>query len=182
LTTGTIFNQNYNPNYLLAIRELSVDKKYGICFIDASTGTFSLGFIEDDFNRTNFETLIQTISPKEVVFEKGNLSKTTLTILKEVKPSFVPRRESKEISTVEDIINTINSSGYFKSEWPEALKNYIKNELVMLSVGLLMDYLREIKLDKELFSMENFQNYNLKNSSLMVLDGQTLINLGISYK
>jgi DNA mismatch repair protein MSH6 len=134
--------------------------------------------IEDDANRTNFETLIQTISPKEVVFEKGGISKASTIILKEVKAILVPIKEKKEFTTLDDIKEQIVKSEYFK-EWPKVLKNYDDNEIVMKSFQLMMNYLNEIKLDKELFSMGSFQNYNLKNSNYMVLDGQTLINLEI---
>lgn len=54
----------------------------GICVLDATTAGFSLSYFEDDVSRTQLETLIRQLKPKELIHEKGNLSASTLRLLR----------------------------------------------------------------------------------------------------
>jgi DNA mismatch repair protein MSH6 len=55
---------------------------FGVCVLDASTAEFSLSSFEDDTCRTQIETLIRQLKPKELIHEKGNLSVSTLRLLR----------------------------------------------------------------------------------------------------
>jgi DNA mismatch repair protein MSH6 len=54
----------------------------GICVLDASTAEFSLSHFADDVSRTQLETLIRQLKPKEIIHQKGNLSVPTLRLLR----------------------------------------------------------------------------------------------------
>lgn len=90
LTAGTLVDSGLLTNdlgtYCMSIKELCGDENspptFGICFVDTSTAEFNFVHFQDDVNRTKFETLIMQIKPKELVTEKGRLSKTTTRLLK----------------------------------------------------------------------------------------------------
>ena len=46
---------------------------YGICFVDTAIGEFNLVSFVDDIDRTQFETLIMQVKPKEIVYEKVSI-------------------------------------------------------------------------------------------------------------
>lgn len=50
--------------------------------LDASTAEFQLSSFSDDACRTQVETLIRQLKPKELIHEKGNLSVSTLRLLR----------------------------------------------------------------------------------------------------
>ncbi|CAG8546606.1 8518_t:CDS:10 [Diversispora eburnea] len=90
LTAGTIVDGGLLTNdmstFCMSIKE-SCDSEndppaFGICFVDTATAEFHLTSFVDDFDRTQFETLIMQVKPKEIVHEKGRLSQRTLRILK----------------------------------------------------------------------------------------------------
>lgn len=54
----------------------------GICVLDASTAEFSLSHFSDDVSRTQLETLIRQLKPKEIIHQKGNLSVPALRLLR----------------------------------------------------------------------------------------------------
>ena len=99
LTKGTLVDEALMPDhralYLLAINEDTVAAqprdpsictasfpyrnqqghsetvpKYGVCFVDSSTGNFHMGEFIDDNERNQLETLLLSIKPQEVVYEK----------------------------------------------------------------------------------------------------------------
>jgi DNA mismatch repair protein MSH6 len=55
---------------------------FGICFVDTATAEFNIAQFTDDLDRTQFETIIAQTRPKEMVLEKGLISKATLKILR----------------------------------------------------------------------------------------------------
>ncbi|CAJ0648884.1 10653_t:CDS:10 [Entrophospora sp. SA101] len=54
---------------------------FGICFVDTSIAEFNFTSFQDDIDRTHFETLIMQVKPKEIVYEKKMLSKSSLRII-----------------------------------------------------------------------------------------------------
>lgn len=50
--------------------------------LDAATAEFQLSSFIDDACRTQVETLIRQLKPKELIHEKGNLSVSTLRLLR----------------------------------------------------------------------------------------------------
>ena len=61
--------------YCLSIKECT-DKatagviQFGVCFVDTATAEFSLCYIDDDTERTQLETLLIQLRPKEIIYEK----------------------------------------------------------------------------------------------------------------
>ncbi|KAL6071659.1 DNA mismatch repair protein msh6 [Balamuthia mandrillaris] len=83
LTQGTLVDaellDRQEASYLLALKERE-DKggaAYGVCFVDASTGRFFVGGWLDDEQRTQLETLLLQVKPKEIVYEKMKCSAET---------------------------------------------------------------------------------------------------------
>ncbi|KAL1923036.1 uncharacterized protein VTP21DRAFT_9412 [Calcarisporiella thermophila] len=209
LTAGTLVDgamiTNDMSTYCMAIKESFSndgvsDPSFGICFVDTSTAEFNLVAFQDDADRTKFETLIMQIKPRELVTEKGMLSPKTIRILKNTLNSpiwnaLAPEREFWDERTTAD---EIRIAGYFKSSnsggedavgdgmveemksWPPALKMATNSPLLMSAAGGLFSYLRMLKLDAELISLGNFHSYDpVRQSSSLILDGQTLANLEV---
>ncbi|KAF7722208.1 DNA mismatch repair protein msh6 [Apophysomyces ossiformis] len=198
LTAGTLVDAGLLTNdmstYCMSIAELCpaehLPPRFGICFVDTSTAEFNLVAFEDDVNRTKFETLIMQIKPRELVTEKGRLSQATRRMLKNslnnpIWNMLAPEKEFWDAMTTED---EIRIGGYFgedvdmdsNSSWPDVLKEATKTPLLMKAVGGLISYLRGLKLDKELLSAKNIHAYDpIRNTTSLVLDGQTLANLEI---
>ncbi|CAG8706945.1 12687_t:CDS:2, partial [Racocetra fulgida] len=80
LTAGTIVEggllTNEMATYCMSIKEScpaeNAPPTFGICFVDTATAEFHLASFVDDVDRTQFETLIMQVKPKEIVFEKVN--------------------------------------------------------------------------------------------------------------
>lgn len=61
-----LYSQEHCPN--------EIDPpSYGVCFVDTATGEFNLASFVDDIDRTQFETLIMQVKPKEIVYEKVSI-------------------------------------------------------------------------------------------------------------
>ncbi|CAO3601033.1 unnamed protein product [Absidia cylindrospora] len=202
LTAGTLVDSGLLTDdmgtYCMSIKEFCPDEHtdpmYGICFVDTATAEFNLVTFQDDKNRTNFETLIMQIKPRELVTEKGRLSASTNRILKNclnnpIWNMLIPGSEFWDERVTSD---EIQIAGYFTDQkgddvdmesndtWPSALQTASKTPILMSAVGGLIWYLRSLKLDKELLSVKNIQPYDpLQNATSLVLDGQTLMNLEI---
>jgi DNA mismatch repair protein MSH6 len=77
-------------SYLLAIVEkhLSIEKvsTYGVCFIDTTIGEFNLGQFQDDHYSSRLLTLLAHYPPAHIIYERGNLTQTTLTMLNNLLP------------------------------------------------------------------------------------------------
>lgn len=57
---------------------------FGVCVLDAATAEFNLSSFSDDTCRTQIETLIRQLKPKELIHQKGNLSVATLRMLRNI--------------------------------------------------------------------------------------------------
>jgi DNA mismatch repair protein MSH6 len=88
---------------------------YGICFVDTATAEFSMSYLNDDEDRTLFQTLIMQIRPKEAVYEKGGLSQEALRILKDHIKHLVlnPIQPGREFPDAEGAMDEICINGYF---------------------------------------------------------------------
>lgn len=181
--------------------------KFGVCFVDTTTATFKLSTFVDDLDRTRFETLLIQYKPKEIVIERGGLSQRTTQMLKRIVGSknqwniLIPEKEfwSSEKTEME-----LKIQGYFSDSkssdmdideteeddlspkksnvenWPEALKVALDEPVLLSAVGGLVWYLQSLKIDRELLSLKNFSMYDpVKDTSSLILDGQTLINLEV---
>lgn len=178
--------------YCVAIKE-SVQNDlpvFGISFVDTATGEFFLAEFADDADLTKFETFVAQCRPAELLIEKSGISIKALRILKNNTTPltiWTYLKPGTEFWTADTTVREIESSGYFASEdkdevelWPEVLEEAREKDFVMSSFGALMQYLRILKIERDLISQGNFTWYDpIKKATTLVLDGQTLINLEI---
>ena len=196
LTSGTLVNGNMLQDdlstYCVAIKESERDERpaFGVSFVDAATGQFSLTEILDDAEMTKFETLLAQIRPQELLLEKSCVSPKALRILKNnTSPTTIWNflKPRKEFWTADVTSREIDASRYFVSDegsnleaWPKILLNVKDNELVMSSFGALIQYLRTLQIERELLTLGNINWYDpIKHASSLILDGKTLINMEI---
>ncbi|PYH78425.1 DNA mismatch repair protein Msh6 [Aspergillus uvarum CBS 121591] len=196
LTAGTLVEgsmlQDDMSTYCVAIKEALIEDRpaFGLAFVDTATGQFFLSEFVDDADMTRFETFVAQTRPQELLLEKSTVSTKALRILKNnTGPTTIwnylkPRKEFWEGDIT---VRELDASDYFVSEdgnnlqaWPEALREARDKELVMSAFGALVQYLRILKLDRDLITIGNFSSYDpIKKASSLVLDGQTLINMEI---
>ncbi|KAG1088840.1 hypothetical protein G6F42_020152 [Rhizopus arrhizus] len=197
LTAGTLVDSGLLTNelgtYCMSIKEQCGDEsmppRFGICFVDTATAEFNLVHFQDDVHRTKFETLIMQIKPRELVTEKGRLSKTTTRLLKSIlhEPLWNMLKPDAEFWDARITEDEISIHEYFGSEGElaneqltQAMTEARKDPLLMSAFGGLIWYLRSLKLDKELLSAKHVLMYDpIRNATSLVLDGQTLANLEI---
>ena len=191
LTAGTLVDtamiSNDMSTYCLCLKEMILPNKsirFGISFVDTATSEFNLCDLEDDEDRCLLETLIMQIKPREVVFERGQLSQKTMRLLKNSLSSsaatlwnaLAPGKEFWDATTT---AYEINQAKYFE-EWPQSLEAVRDKEHVLSSFGGLMSYLRSLKLDEALVSMKHIHLYDpVRQTESLILDGQTLLNLEV---
>ncbi|KAB8337133.1 hypothetical protein FH972_021437 [Carpinus fangiana] len=195
-TSGTLVDggmlQNDMATYCVAIKETDVDNLpvFGIAFVDTATAQFHLANIIDDADMTKFETFVAQIRPGELLLEKSCLSSRAIRILKaNTAPTTIWNwlKPDKEFWPGDITTREIDASAYFVAQgdqrddsWPEALQQAKDNELVISSFGALTQYLRMLKIDRDLISLGNIQWYDpIRKATSLVLDGQSLINLEI---
>ena len=199
LTGGTLVDESMLHDelatYCMAVREScpseDADPEFGIAFVDAATGETGVCQFKDDRDRTKFETLLAQLRPKEVLLERGHLTKLSTRMLKNCLPSGALwnwLHHDKEFWDEDRTESELLIANYFGSEgkgeissWPEDLQN-IRNSspLALSAYGALVFYLRYLKIDTEIVSMGNIHIYDpLKKGGRMILDGKTLINLEI---
>lgn len=195
LTSGTLVDggmlQGDMATFCVAIKQQEIDDKpcFGIAFVDTATAQFHLTSITDDADMTRFETFVAQTRPGELLLEKGDLSSRASRILKNnTSPTTIWNwlKPGREFYTSDIASRDIDASGYFvkdegeKDTWPKALREAQSKELVMSAFGALAQYLRTLKIDRDLISLGNIKWYDpIKRGSTLILDGQSLINLEI---
>ncbi|KAF7597240.1 DNA mismatch repair protein msh6 [Aspergillus hancockii] len=196
LTAGTLVEgsmlQDDMSTYCVAIKEAIIDNSpaFGLAFVDTATGQFFLSEFVDDADMTKFETFVAQTRPQELLVEKSTISTKALRILKNnTGPTTIWNylKPGKEFWEADITVKELDVSEYFVSQndenlkaWPEALRDARDKELVMSAFGALVQYLRVLKLDRDLITIGNFSSYDpIKKASSLVLDGQTLINMEI---
>lgn len=196
LTGGTLVDgsmlQDDMATFCTAIKESTVNDlpAFGIAFVDTATGQFFISEFVDDVDLTKFETFVAQTRPQELLLEKSCISTKALRILKNnTNPTtiwnyFKPGKEFWDANTTR---RELDCSGYFVSEeseeeetWPEKLHEARDKDLLMSAFGALVQYLKTLKLERNLLSQGNFSWYSpIQKGTTLVLDGQTLINLEI---
>ncbi|KAJ3017889.1 DNA mismatch repair protein msh6 [Thoreauomyces humboldtii] len=196
LTTGTLIDSGLLTNdmgtYCMAIKEVqrsdSHPPSFGVAFVDTATAEFSLCAFDDDMERTQLETLIMQLKPKELVLEKGCFSKASVKLVKNSLGDLdinylVP---GSEFWTAERAEQELENCKYFvdlsrsdaTSQWPSVLREAEPHALE--AFGGLLWYLRSLMIDKQLVSAKNFRAYDpIRHAGALILDGQTLLNLEI---
>ncbi|KAI1646999.1 DNA mismatch repair protein Msh6 [Daldinia loculata] len=195
LTGGTLVDgsmlQDDMATYCVAIKESVVDDHpaFGIAFVDAATGQFFVSEFEDDVDLTKFETLVAQTSPRELLLEKSRISTKALRILKNnTSPTTIWNyfKSGSEFWEADLTRRELDCNGYFaetegaEERWPDTLSKARDKDLLMSALGALVQYLRVLKIERNLLSQGNFTWYNpIHKNGTLILDGQTLINLEI---
>lgn len=196
LTLGTLVDgsmlQDDMSTYCVAIKEviLNGSPAFGIAFVDTATGQFHLTEFQDDADLTKFETFVAQTRPQELLLEKSAVSQKAMRILKNntgLTTLWNHLKPGKEFWESEITVRELDASDYFVSEdkdnleaWPQVLREARDKEYAMSAFGALIQYLRVLKLDRDLITIGNFSWYDpIRKATSLVLDGQTLINMEI---
>lgn len=196
LTKGTLVEgsmlEDDMSTYCVSIKESIIDDlpAFGIAFVDTATGQFFMSEFVDDVDLTKFETFIAQTRPQELLLEKSCISVKAMRILKNnTNPTTIWNylKPGKEFWEADITRRELDCNGYFLSDapgceevWPEALNDAKDKELFMSAFGALVQYLRTLKIERNLLSQGNFTWYDpIQKATTLVLDGQTLINLEI---
>lgn len=189
LTAGTLVDgsmlQDDMSTYCVAIKESEVDDlpAFGVAFVDTATGQFNISEFVDDADMTRFETFIAQTRPQELLLEKGGITTKTLRILKNnTGPTTIWNylKPGKEFWEGHITIKEIEAEDYFPKQWPKVLEEAKEKDLLMSALGALIQYLRTLKIERDLITIGNFTLYDpIRKATSLVLDGQTLINLEI---
>jgi DNA mismatch repair protein MSH6 len=195
LTGGTLVDssmlQDDMATFCVAIKESTIDDLpgFGIAFVDTATGQFFLSEFVDDMDLTKFETFVAQTRPQELLIEKSCISSKALRILKNnTNPTTIWNflKPEKEFWGADITRRELDCGGYFAAEevgeavWPEKLEEAREKDLLMSAFGALIQYLRTLKLERNLLTQGNFNWYNpIQKGTTLVLDGQTLINLEV---
>ncbi|KAL8917641.1 MAG: hypothetical protein Q9208_007822 [Pyrenodesmia sp. 3 TL-2023] len=196
LTAGTLVDggmlQDDMSTYCVSIKESQREGQpaFGISFIDAAIGQFQVTEFVDDIEMTKFETFIAQTRPQELLLEKSGISMEALRILKSnTGPTTLWNylKPGKEFWTSDTTSRELDANKYFVSEgvssaeaWPRALREARDKDLLMSSFGALVQYLKTLKIERELLTLGNFSWYDpIKRATSLVLDGKTLINLEV---
>jgi len=196
LTAGTLVDggmlQDDLSTFCVAIKEIDKDNlpAFGIAFVDTATAQFHLTEFVDDVDMTKFETFVAQTRPGELLLEKSCISAKALRILKNnTSPTTIWNylKPGKEFWPADITCREIDASGYFVSAdkdnaeaWPTVLQEAREKELVMSAFGALLQYLRMLKIERDLVTLGNFSWYDpIRKATSLVLDGQSLINLEI---
>lgn len=196
LTAGTLVEgsmlQDDMSTYCVAIKEVILDGSpaFGIAFVDTATGQFYLTEFVDDADLTKFETFVAQTRPQELLLEKSAVSQKAMRILKNntgLTTLWNHLKPGKEFWEADITLRELDASDYFVSAdsenteaWPQVLREARDKEYAMSAFGALVQYLRVLKLDRDLITIGNFTWYDpIRKTTSLVLDGQTLINLEI---
>ncbi|KAF2084464.1 DNA mismatch repair protein Msh6 [Saccharata proteae CBS 121410] len=197
LTGGTLVEggmlQDDMSTYCVAIKEIDRDNLpvFGVAFVDTATAQFQLCELEDDVDMTKFETFIAQTRPAELLLEKSCISAKALRILKNnTSPTTIWNylKPVKEFWPADITAREIDASDYFVSPdqdnieaWPTVLREAREGkEMALSAFGALLQYLRTLKIERDLVTLGNFAWYDpIRKATSLVLDGQSLINLEI---
>ena len=196
LTSGTLVDggmlQDDMSTFCVSIKESEHEglPAFGIAFADTATGQFFLTDFVDDVEMTKFETFIAQTRPQEILLEKSCVSKAAMRILKNnTGPTTLWNhlKPNKEFWTADVTSRELDANGYFVTDghtgaaaWPQVLQESRDKDLLMSAFGALVQYLRTLKIDRELLTLGNISWYDpIRKASSLVLDGKTLINLEI---
>ncbi|GAA6021689.1 hypothetical protein JCM8202_004312 [Rhodotorula sphaerocarpa] len=216
LTGGTIVDGSMltddMSNHCVAIKEDTPSPisppSFGVCVLDASTAEFSLSFFVDDASRTELETLVRQLKPKELIHQKGNLSVSTLRLLRNcvgIDCQWTALKEGKEFLRAEDakdeVVKLFKENGAGAAEaavemdvdeaaedcspedaiLPGNIRKMLDKPVAMSALGAMVWYLRQLNLDSDLVTARNFNVYDplSRGNGTLVLDGQTLAHIEV---
>ncbi|KAI0295767.1 muts domain V-domain-containing protein [Russula brevipes] len=198
-TNGTLVDDELltddQAGHCLSIREDDGGSEFGsfgICVLDSATSEFNLSAFDDDICRTKLETLLRQLRPKEIVFTKGNLSVATTRLLKVILPGTCLWTSLRDVEgfgydeTLSELktLYAANSQDAMDDDdyngLPTAIRDMIESKNVIEALGSMMWYLRQLNIDKDILTMNNFNIYDpMKKGQGLVLDGQSLAHIEV---
>ncbi|KAL7752170.1 DNA mismatch repair protein msh6 [Sorochytrium milnesiophthora] len=190
LTAGTLVDGGLITSdmsaFCMCIKELCLNEglppRFAVCFVDTSTAEFHFSLFDDDLSRTKLETILVQVRPRELVTERNGLSAKTQKLIKAVllRPIWNVLVPGQEFWDYQRTVDELDVSKYFSAQdgsrgsWPAVLQQRRGDELLISCFGGL------IKLDQSLLTLQNFHWFDpLHQTSSLLLDGQTLTNLGV---
>ncbi|XP_020521545.1 DNA mismatch repair protein MSH7 [Amborella trichopoda] len=192
-TPSTTSDGNIGPHaiHLLALKEGCSGRHggsspvYGFAFLDCAALKFWVGSLRDEASSSSaLGALLMHVSPKEVLYENGGLSKQTQQALKRFASTgstslllspVVPGAEFAGASEVEKLIQ---SKHYFEGScnpWTSAFDGIKHPELAISALGGLVCHLSRLMLD-DVLRNGDVAPYDIYARCLQ-MDGQTLVNL-----
>ncbi|GAA5837892.1 hypothetical protein JCM9279_004059 [Rhodotorula babjevae] len=203
IVDGTMLTDDMS-NHCVAIKEDTPSPtsppSFGICVLDASTAEFSLSSFTDDACRTQLETLIRQLKPKELIHQKGNLSVSTIRLLRNclgLECQWTALKEGKEFLAADvarDELVKLFKEGLRGGEKvmdvddpdedavvPKNVRAMYDKPVAMSALGGMVWYLRQLNLDLDLVTTRNFNVYDplSKSDGTLHLDGQTLAHIEV---
>ncbi|KAK4049028.1 DNA mismatch repair protein msh6 [Microbotryomycetes sp. JL201] len=202
LTAGTLVDgallTDDLANHCVSIKEFTPDAAsaptFGVCVLDAATAQFQLSSFTDDACRTQVETLIRQLKPKELIHEKGNLSVSTLRLLRNclsidcqwtaLKPGLEFLREDDTKAELRKMFRPQDSDAMDTCDGdvnvPQVIRDMYHEPVCMSALGGMIWYLRQLNLDQDLVTTKNFNIYDpISQGKALVLDGQTLAHIEV---
>lgn len=128
---------------------------FGCITLDATTSEFCIFQFADDVCRTQLETLVRHSRPKELLYEKGELSAVTLRLLKNLAPSlcvWTALKPGSEFLASADCVAGLNE--IYDGNVPDTISGFYESPEAMAALGALVYYLRQLNL-QELFTARN---------------------------
>ncbi|KAJ4846391.1 DNA mismatch repair protein msh7 [Turnera subulata] len=188
VTPSTVTDGNIGPDavQLLAIKEenFGLDggaTTYGFAFVDCAALRFWVGSINDDASNAALGSLLMQVSPREVLYESGVLSKEAQKALRKYSLAGTTLQLTPiDFGDASDVRNLIESKGYFSNSsfsWTDALQGIMHHHVALCALGGLIDHLSRLMLDDVLRSGDilPYQVY----SGCLRIDAQTMVNLEI---
>ncbi|KAI0300141.1 muts domain V-domain-containing protein [Multifurca ochricompacta] len=197
-TNGTLVDDELltddQAGHCLSIREGDEGEhgNFGICVLDSATSEFNLSAFNDDVCRTRLETLIRQLRPKEIVFTKGNLSVSTVRLLKTILPGTCLWTSLRDVEGF-DYARTLNElKALYAADGeestddddyagiPTAIRDMLGCKCAIEALGSMMWYLRQLNIDEDILTMKNFNVYDpMKKGQGLILDGQSLAHIEV---
>ncbi|KDP33650.1 hypothetical protein JCGZ_07221 [Jatropha curcas] len=192
VTPSTATDGNIGPDavHLLAIKEgnCGLDNgatSYGFAFVDCAALRFWVGSINDDTSYAALGALLMQVSPKEVIYESGGMSKEAQKALRKYSLTgsalqLTPVQSTTDFLHGSEVRNLIQSKGYFSGSsnpWNNAIVSVLHHDIALSALGGLVGHLSRLMLD-DVLRNGDIQPYQVYTGCLR-MDGQTLINLEI---
>jgi len=168
------------PNYTLAIKEAG--DCIGACLADLARGTFRFARLSSE---AELATLLHATKPKELLLERGRVSKDVVAMITAELPPATTRRTmldaGSEFLSAGGARELIRAGGYFCTDPPPKGLHYVwDDDAVMCAVGAMAWHLTDIGLIAQLLPLQNFGLYDpTEAGSCLALDAPTLSNLDL---
>lgn len=171
ITPGTVVNSESidhdSNNFLMSI--VFMNKNYGICYCDITTGEIKFTEIPYSGNQVNdLENEIARIQPVEIIYDEENIDEKIIKILKDqYQITFTRNSMVGKDNTLERLQEYIQT---------DSLKEYRSKEAALLSLKFILEFVYMYQEDK-LLHLEDPSFYEYKE--YLDIDAHSIINLEI---